>query len=259
MNRAMRCTRKSDLAVLTLAAAFLALGLSAVGPSGRDRAQRAVCSVHLRQMTQAWSLYADDNDGKIVNGDPGEYTSMVAPGLAPELSHYQEVPWVFRDWMSDATLETKRQAILQGALFPYTAELRLYRCPLAEPNERRSYLLADSMNCRGWAPGVMIKNRVEIQRPGERFVYVDHGGTGQAALAGWTCYVTEDRWWDPPALRHNEGTNVSFADGHGEHWMWSDPRSVEFGRLKKAYSGSQPGNQDIRRAQVAVWGEVARR
>jgi prepilin-type processing-associated H-X9-DG protein len=38
-------------------------------------------------------------------------------------------------------------------------------------------------------------------------------------------------WWDIPANRHSQGCNLSFADGHAEHWKW---------RVPKAYSGMLP-------------------
>ena len=33
-------------------------------------------------------------------------------------------------------------------------------------------------------------------------------------------------WWDIPANRHNQGCNLSFADGHVEHWKWKVPKLV---------------------------------
>ena len=33
-----------------------------------------------------------------------------------------------------------------------------------------------------------------------------------------------DRWWDPPANRHSQGGNLSFADGHVERWKWEAPK-----------------------------------
>jgi prepilin-type processing-associated H-X9-DG protein len=32
-----------------------------------------------------------------------------------------------------------------------------------------------------------------------------------------------DQWWDMPANRHSRGANLSFADGHVEHWKWRVP------------------------------------
>ncbi len=30
-------------------------------------------------------------------------------------------------------------------------------------------------------------------------------------------------WWDMPSNRHNQGANLSFADGHVAHWKWAAP------------------------------------
>ena len=33
-----------------------------------------------------------------------------------------------------------------------------------------------------------------------------------------------DYWLDLAADRHNRGANLSFADGHVEHWQWKAPK-----------------------------------
>jgi len=33
-------------------------------------------------------------------------------------------------------------------------------------------------------------------------------------------------WDDLPANRHSQGCNLSFADGHVEHWRWAYPKVV---------------------------------
>ncbi len=257
MRRTTQFTRQDGAVLLILI--LLVLNLALVGESGRERAKRAVCLANLRQLTLAWNLYAEDNDGKIVNGDTQEYTSMYRPEMPPQVSHYEELPWVLRDWMMTATVEQKEQAIREGALYPYTRDVRLYRCPVAGPAATRGYAIVDSMNCKGWHPGVMVKNKSQIERPSERFVFIDQGGDAYNMMGGWTCYVNEGRWWDPPPVYHNDGTNFSFADGHVEYWKWTDPRTVEFGRKRMAGSEPQPDNDDIRRTQIATWGDVARR
>jgi len=238
-------TRK-DIVVVLVCVVFLLINLGAIGSGGRRRAKRVVCLTNLRQLTLAWIQYADDNDGKLVNGDTGEYDTI----------HPDETPWVLRDWGTD-DMEVKRNAILNGALFPYCKDIKLYKCPMGVREETRSYSVVDAMNCKGWSSmgGVMIKKRAEIRRPSERFVFLDNGGT--APMGGWTCYVNEDRWWDPPPIRHDDGTTFSFADGHSEYWKWEDQRTVEWGRQMRAFSELQPGNPDIRRCQVAAWGSEA--
>ena len=37
-------------------------------------------------------------------------------------------------------------------------------------------------------------------------------------------YGSRNTWWDMPAGRHNQAADLSFADGHVEHWRWRVPK-----------------------------------
>jgi len=241
---------KKDLIAVLSCVVFLLINLGAVGSGGRERAKRAVCLANLRQLTLAWTQYADDNDDKIVCGDTGEYDNYNPYG---NNYHRGEIPWVLKDWFT-TDMNVKRDAILNGALFPYCKDVKLYKCPADVRGQLRSYIAVDAMNCKGWPHmgAVMIKTKSEIRWPAKRFVFVDYGGA--LAIGGWTCYVKEDRWWDPPPIRHSEGTNFSFADGHSEYWQWQDLRTLGY---VKPVPPLQPGNIDIRRTQIAAWGPAA--
>ena len=132
-------------------------------------------------------------------------------------------------------------------------------------NEFRLYAIVDAMNCKGWEnlsdmPGaVMLRNIGQIKNAGSRFVFLDDGGTGGATLGGWTCHIQEEKWWDPPPLRHGDGTTFSFADGHCEHRKWKDRRTVKFGEKETSNSPEQPGNEDIRWSSYGCWGSAAGR
>jgi prepilin-type processing-associated H-X9-DG protein len=205
----------------------------------------------------AWTEYAYDNEGKIVNGDPGEYPT----GL-----HLNETPWVHRDWARTGepplSLDVKQQAIKEGALWPYCKELKLYKCPVGSLGETRSYCVVDAMNCMEWdVDRVMLKQITDILNPSERAVFLDEGGNVGVSFAGWTQYSIYSSgnnrwiWWDPPPIRHDDGTTFSFVDGHNEYWKWKDQRTVEFGKTMMAFSPPQPGNPDLTRSQIAVWGD----
>jgi prepilin-type N-terminal cleavage/methylation domain-containing protein/prepilin-type processing-associated H-X9-DG protein len=254
------------LVVIAIIALLMAILIPTLNRA-REQGRRAACLSNLKQLTLAWIVYADDNDDKLVNGDTGEYTDMYSsPSLAFDKSHYNETPWVLKDWRTD-DMNVKRTAIIDGALFPYCKNLKLYKCPTGVRGELRTYAVVDAMNCRDWThradmPGsVMLKKRMDIRRPVERFVMLDDGGVGDAHLGGWTAYVNQESWWDPPPIRHGVGTNFSFADGHSDYWKWKDPRTLEVGLqamvIKRAIRDPQPGNEDIRRAQVASWGSAA--
>jgi len=116
------------------------------------------------------------------------------------------------------------------------------------------------MNCKGWdSYRVMLKTITAILNPNERAVFLDDGGTAGASLGGWTQYSIYSTnkwvWWDPPPIRHDEGTTFSFADGHSEYWKWKDQRTVEWGETMRAFSPPQIGNPDITRSQIASWGD----
>ena len=239
---------KKDIIAVLICVVLLLLNFRAVSGAGRRRAKRVVCLTNLRQLTLAWTQYADDNDGKIVNGDTEEY------GVDPT-----NPCWVRKDWVPGTTAE-KEQAIRDGALWPYCKELKLYKCPTGLWKVARTYCVVDAMNCRGWdAYRVKIKIITDILNPGERAVFLDNGGTAGATLGGWTQYSIYSSnkwvWWDPPPIRHDDGTTFSFADGHSEYWKWKDPRTVEWGKTMRAFSPPQIGNQDITRCQVAAWGK----
>ncbi len=248
------------LVVIAIIAILMAILMPALNRV-REQGKRAKCLNNLRQLTLAWIMYADENDDKLVNGDTGEYAI-----------HNNETPWVLKDWEFGMSLQEKKEAILNGALWPYCKDLRLYKCPTVNKIARsgsgaqeeilRTYSVADSMNCKDWPAmnAKMIKKRMDIANPAYRIVFLDDGGTTPSALGGWTVYVREERWWDPPPVRHGDGTNFSFADGHSEYHKWKDPRTIEWGKRvpPTARSPNQPGNEDIHWAAVAVWGPEAR-
>jgi prepilin-type processing-associated H-X9-DG protein len=110
----------------------------------------------------------------------------------------------------------------------------------------------------------MLKKRSEIKDAAFRAVMLDDGGTGMSALGGFT---TRDlrtirggnqSWWDPPPVRHGEGTNWSFADGHADYHKWEDPRTVEFGKQTRptANSPQQQDNPDLIWSAQVVWGNL---
>jgi len=194
-------------------------------------------------------MYADQNDDKLVNGDAeGIYTKMTNPANP----HYRETPWVLNPLNVPPTYtrDPEEWAIENGALFPFCRNIKLYRCPTGNPGDLRTYAIVDAMNCRDFDGGRLMKKRAKILRPGERFIFVD---CGQTTNGGWSVYYSQARWEDPPPVRHGEGANWSFADGHSEYWKWKDPRTYTTDR--NGFIAS-PGNEDLQRVQRAAWGKM---
>jgi prepilin-type processing-associated H-X9-DG protein len=273
---------KADLAVLFLSVSLAAFTLAAVGPSGRERAQRTVCLANLKQLTSAWLLYADQNDGKIVNG---------AGGINRISGSLREDPWVGQSWSSNwnndsvantgLTEQQKIQAIQVGALWPLVGEERLYRCPAGRRHEWVTYAIVDAMNGlhrdgtytgnwnyvldRGVRVGetvLWIKKKAEIVSPppAKRMVFVDEGAATPDSFG--VHYQGNGTWWDDPPVRHNDGATVSWADGHASEYRWLAPETIEFGRraINRYYGGFAPktpeGRQDLDDFCRAVWGRL---
>ncbi len=267
------------IAIIAILLAILMPALSRV----KEQGKRAACLSNLKQLQLSWGMYADENDDKIVNGEAyggGDGTAPV-PGSG---IHAGEQWWTGDDvgdfWAGiNLTQEMQKRAIRAGALWPYCKNEKLYRCPTGVRGEMRTYTITDAMNglrregtssgnvgARNGRTVLWIKKRSEISVPGpaQRIVFLDEGRITPDSYA--THYVNE-RWWDPPFVRHGDGTNVSFADGHADYWKFEGKKTLETGKLA-AVSGldahplhqMQPVTeeefQDLYRMQKAVWGKL---
>ena len=234
----MKTTRsftKKDIVVVLVCVIFLVINVGAISSSGRRRTKRAVCLTNLKQLTLAWTQYADDNDGKIVNGAPLGPTTCQAYTPTGYDEHANETPWVGRDWSNGYSMgislpkECQASAIRDGALWPYCQDLKLYYCPSGCLGGIRSYSIVDGMNgmSRGTIAGVhWIKNMTQILNPSERLVFIDEGWVTPDSYG-----VNFDRalWWDDPSAIHGGGMSVSFADGHSEWHRWKGKWTVAYG------------------------------
>jgi len=244
---------------------FLLINLGAVGNGGRKRAKRAVCLANLRQLTLAWTQYANYNDDMIVNGDAGH-------------NHVDQKAWVGRCWYSQyhqgAQLpkEDQEKAIKEGALWPYCKEIKLYRCPSGYPGEMLTYAIVDSMNGypqpgspRGRGPvdvidRLLIKNRMQIHSPKDRIVFLDQGWVTPDSYA---VFQNRMEWWEDPVARHGDGMPVSLADGHAKYWKWKGAETIEYARKcvqtrppGRLVPATPEGREDLYKVQKAVWWEV---
>ena len=62
-------------------------------------------------------------------------------------------------------------------------------------------------------------------------------------------------WIDFPAVRHETGCVLSFADGHSELWRWLEPTTLQYGRMKGWIQGvpGVPGkDRDLQRVHQSI-------
>jgi prepilin-type N-terminal cleavage/methylation domain-containing protein/prepilin-type processing-associated H-X9-DG protein len=267
------------LVVIAIIAILMAVLMPAL-KRAREQGQRAVCLNHLRTLTMSWIMYADQNDDKIVNGEaawnPTGPPSAAAPTSGP---HRGEPYWVGNDCASNYASgdhrdeDIQKECIRVGALYPYAAAEKVYRCPTGVRGEMRTYSTGYGMNGCFDAAGtyngnqgvrvgqtvLMIKKRSEITVPAPAFrlVFLDEGRITPDSYA--IQYLTP-AWWDPPFVRHADGTNVSFADGHSDYWKYIGKETIDIGKQPNPPHNYAPktedGLEDVRRMQTAIWGRV---
>jgi prepilin-type N-terminal cleavage/methylation domain-containing protein/prepilin-type processing-associated H-X9-DG protein len=267
------------LVVIAIIAILMAVLMPALNRA-REQGRRAVCLNHLKTLTLSWIMYADQNDDKLVNGEaywaPSAAPSAPVPTSGP---HKGERFWVGNDCASgyatgeQRPLDIQMECIRVGALFPYCQAEKVYRCPTGVRGEMRTYSTGYGMNGCFDAAGtyvgnqgvrvgktvLMVKRRSEITDPAPalRLVFLDEGRVTPDSYA--IQYLTP-QWWDPPFVRHADGTNVSFADGHSDYWKYIGAETIRVGKMPNPQHNYRPttddGQADVRRMQVAIWGRV---
>ena len=239
MTKSKAFTLIELLVVIAIIAVLMAILMPALGRA-REQGKRAVCLNNERQLTLAWIMYADENDGKICAANVG----------------HSDYGWVARMDIGDP-LADQIASMQAGMLYPYCQNLQLYKCPSGIRGELRTYSIVSAMNTNigSIQKGEVFKNRTRIPRHGERIVFVDEGKISNFAF---NVRYNTPSWRDLPPLRHGNGTNFSYADGHSEYWKWSDPRTIRLGNGESGASMMQvdPENPDLVRLQRAMWGKL---
>ena len=111
--------------------------------------------------------------------------------------------------------------------------------------------MSNSIQCDG---ADHFRKQSDVRIATSLFVFIDtheddiwDSTFGVISLGDWF----QDYWLDVPADRHQQGANVSFVDGHVEHWKWQAPKSGMFvGQL----SYDDLDLQDLRRVQEHIKG-----
>jgi len=254
------------LVVIAIIAILAALLLPSLGRA-KAQALSAACLNNLKQLQVCSHLYAVDYNDRL---PPNNYVYDVETGQ-PAQGFSTNMTWC----PGLARYDTSTVNVESGLLFPYNRSAGIYRCPadkstaetmgglrLSQPRTR-SYNLSQSINGFPIAvPGLIYTpsygKESEITDPSPSglltFVDVHEGGILDSLFGilppGWNrVFGMDEIWWDLPANRHNQGGNLSFADGHAERWRWKSPKV--FRTIGQSIDGPQDF-KDFYRVQAGV-------
>jgi len=242
---------------LLVVIAIIALLLSVIVPSlqtAKKKAAGAVCMSRERNLVLAYTLYADENDGNLINSDTQVSDDQVTFWVEPPV-----------EW----TIEGRKEGIRRGGMFPYIESIDFYHCPgdrrISNPETDmtcafRSYsipaglysLWASESNTytNEWRTDhISYRKMSKIKNPGGSMCFVEEAEMEQGYNQhSWALYVATDQWYDPLAIYHVDSSTMGFVDGSSASRRWRDPRTIamfEAGEKGGGDSEIQSDNVDL--------------
>lgn len=243
-----------ELLVVIAIIGILAALLLPVASLAENRASQTSCLNNLRQLQIAWHMYVDEYNDSLPLND-----SAISAG-APYWSATNS--WVIGDAAASADLSSIRD----GSIYPYVNATGVYHCPsdhslVNDTNTLRirSYSLDYFLNGQldpqytQYLPassfvGLATKDNA-IANPSKAFAFADDSEWTIGDGVFLVYRAPSETWEDVPSDRHSQGGNLSFVDGHCEHWRWKASKRDQ--RLGTSVISDVDG-LDLQRLQAAL-------
>jgi len=251
------------LVVIAIIAILASLLLPAL-VMAKVKAQTAQCTSNFKQMQIGWQLYNTDySDFLAPNSDAG-------PGSHGQ--DFDDPSWVAGNMylaaasLSDLDESTNMDYLIGsqytdfGSLGSFTKNGKIYRCPADKSTvsyNGANYERVRSIGMNGWVgfstrdwlgcpPYKLNFKMSDLANPGpaQTWVFIDE--RENSVNDGWFAVDMYNQlgsadWVDLPAVRHNRGAVLSYADGHAEFKKWQDSRTT----AEINPGTSSPNNPDI--------------
>jgi prepilin-type N-terminal cleavage/methylation domain-containing protein len=208
------------LIVIAIIAILAALLLPALA-TAKSKGQRISCMNNLRQLGVACQVYTADNDGRLVENWP----YALEPNLETNCWMHGNMRFSF---------EAANQGLLRtGKLFPYANNPNSYHCPADRSGTNSARVRSYSMNSWMGSRYMEVERPTFNQRPYRTFVRDSELNAAtpanlfviadeHEATIDDACFFVSmndaEIFLNYPAMRHDRGYALSFADAHVEHY-----------------------------------------
>jgi prepilin-type N-terminal cleavage/methylation domain-containing protein/prepilin-type processing-associated H-X9-DG protein len=236
------------LVVIAIIAILAGLLLSTVARA-KSRALTIACVNNLKQLSESWHMYASEND------------DLLIPNNSVDIGGTTNKDVLGPSW---ALAKPDEEGIKGGYLFALNPSLGVYHCPAdrnrggftPRPPRIRSYTMSQSVN--GF-PGYdafifenipMFKKLTDIRAPNtdKCLVFIDEDeNTLVDSLFGIPTVKFNPHpmraWWSLPSNRHQQASNLSFADGHVATLKWRAPKVYATNWIDAHWQPVVPGEE----------------
>jgi len=234
------------IAIIGILAAMLLPALSRAKMKGHG----AACLNNQKQLALAWHMYADDNEGRMVNfstfqsagslsatntpwrtgGFSKQLIVSVPPGLSPEKA------WAYQIEMGYKQPTPQ----IAGPLYKYAPNRDVIRCP---GDIRLQLPFGSGYACDSYS-GVALLNgeangftkESQVLSASQRFLWVEGADMRGENIGSWVMdnygsqavNFSDARFGDSPAAFHGNTSTFSFVDGHAASRRWVDSATITY-------------------------------
>ena len=245
------------IAIIAILAALLLPALS----RAKLKAQGISCMSNIKQLTLAWAMYPDDNNGMLPpnqnGGDGGgvNAASWVNGGMSFDINHLDNTNLIKLANALIGPYCSKQTGIYHCPADVYTCSMYGKQVPRVRSISMNGFVEGDAYRGKksgqgsiwfsGWRAYV---KQADISRPAPSDLWVFVDEHPDSINDGWmiTGVTDPNSWTDLPASYHGNACGFGFADGHSEIHKWREG-STAVPVQKKSYNGfSAPNSRDIK-------------